>query len=291
MYNLFVSADCDDWKGNFFEIDSERCIRVNEYTSKELTEQFGNLDNIAIDALMLFPCIFAYETFCKQSPKFGRITRIAKRQKQLRVQYEILSSAPVLTHQDLEDLRFELDLGSLELNRTHWAVKDVNLTQELGLKGINLLWKETVARKSVDITSHYFHVGLSFPGEARHLVKPIANQLTLDLGPHSCFYDDNYTAQLARPSLDVLLQDIYRNRSKLVVVFLSGDYQRKEWCGVEFRAIKEVLMQREHARIMFVRMDDGDVQGVFKTDGYIDGRKYSVIEIVEFIKERVELLG
>ena len=41
------------------------------------------------------------------------------------------------------------------------------------------------------------------------------------------FYDNNYVSQLARPSLDTLLQDIYRNRSKLIVVFSGEDYQRK----------------------------------------------------------------
>jgi hypothetical protein len=143
---------------------------------------------------------------------------------------------------------------------------------------------------TVDLSTHMFDVGLSFPGEARTIVEPIAIRLEADLGPHTYFYDNNYVAQLARPSLDLLLQDIYRKRSKLIVVFLSGDYQRKEWCGVEFRAIKEVLMERQDDRIMFVRMDDGPVDGVFKTDGYVDGRKYSPDHIAKFIQERVSLL-
>lgn len=85
-------------------------------------------------------------------------------------------------------------------------------------------------------------------------------------------------------------QDIYRNRSKLVVVFLGGDYQRKDWCGIEFRAIKEIILERDHKKIMFVRMDDSPVDGVFKTDGYIDGRKFNPQEIAYFICERIELI-
>ena len=145
--------------------------------------------------------------------------------------------------------------------------------------------------KALDITTHAFDVALSFPGETRHFVEPIAIELERALGPHAYFYDNNYRAQLARPSLDVLLQDLYRNRSKLVAIFLSSDYQRKEWCGVEFRAIKEILMGQDHRKIMFIRMDDGAVDGVFKTDGYIDGRKFSASEIAAFIQERVRLAG
>ena len=49
-------------------------------------------------------------------------------------------------------------------------------------------------------------------------------------------------------------------------------------------------MQREHERIMFVKMDNGLVEGVFKTDGFGDGQKYSPEDVARFIQERVELL-
>ena len=74
------------------------------------------------------------------------------------------------------------------------------------------------------------------------------------------------------------------------MVFLSSHYQRKDWCGVEFRAIQEIIKVRDNKRIMFVRTDDGRVDGVFDIDGYIDGREYEPEEISAFIRERVELL-
>ena len=145
--------------------------------------------------------------------------------------------------------------------------------------------------KAVDISRHTFYVGLSFPGEARALVEEVAQELEKRIGPNSYFYDNNYISQLARPSLDTLLQDIYRNRSRLIVVFLSSDYQRKEWCGLEFRAIREIIMERDHHRVMFVRTDDGSVEGVFRTDGYIDARRFLPAQIAHFICERVDLFG
>ncbi len=142
----------------------------------------------------------------------------------------------------------------------------------------------------IDITKHEFDVALSFPGEIRDYVESIAKELEIHSGPHTYFYDNNYKSQLARPSLDTLLQDIYRNRSKLIVVFLCEMYQQKEWCGIEFRPIREIIMERQHDKVMFVRMDDGEVEGVFKTDGYIDGRVHVPEAVAGLIKERILLL-
>jgi len=219
------------------------------------------------------------------------IRDVTKRQRLVRVEYEFQNVDPFLTVEDLEKLTFELDIGDWEMNRTHWAVKDINLPKELhAARGIVLpSWTRQVT-KAVDISRHDFDVALSFPGEARAIVEQVAQELERRIGPNSYFYDNNYVSQLARPSLDKLLQDIYRNRSRLIVVFLSSDYQRKEWCGLEFRAIREIIMERDHQRIMFVRTDDSSVEGVFKTDGYVDARRFPPSEIARFICERVDLL-
>jgi hypothetical protein len=41
--------------------------------------------------------------------------------------------------------------------------------------------------------------------------------------------------------MDVLLQDIYRTRSRLVVVFIGAQYRAREWSGLEFCAIRDVI--------------------------------------------------
>ncbi|MGC1377715.1 MAG: TIR domain-containing protein [Anaerolineales bacterium] len=290
MYNLFVSGDPMAWRGKPYFLEIGRCIRECEYTDTKLTRRYSELDDKAVKELQRFPCVFAYEAMHNLSPKFGVILDITKRQPQVRIEYELIDLDKFLSPQDLVDLAFDLDISAWELNRTHWAVKDVNLAKELKEKGISLPnWVRNVA-KSVDITTHMFDVALSFPGEVRPFIEKIVEELEKNIGPNSYFYDNNYVSQLARPSLDTLLQDIYRKRSRLVVVFLCGGYQRKEWCGIEFRAIKEIIMERDDKKIMFVKMDDGIVDGVFKTDGYIDGRKYQPKDIARFIHERITLL-
>jgi hypothetical protein len=41
---------------------------------------------------------------------------------------------------------------------------------------------------------------------------------------------------------------------------------------------------------MFIKTDDGEVGGVFKTDGYIDARNFAPSEIAKFIVERIMLM-
>lgn len=290
MYNLFVAYDTQAWDGPPWQIDLSRCVR--EYTDTAITERFGSLDGPAVSKLKRLPSIFAHEAVHGLPPRFGVVRDVVKRQGQVRIEYEIQPLAAFLSAEDLQALTFELDIGEWELNRTHWAVKDVNLPKELHTaRGIVLPPWTRQATKTVDITQHHFEVAFSFPGEVRAVVEEVARELESRVGPNSYFYDNNYVSQLARPSLDTLLQDIYRNRAKLVVVFVGADYQRKDWCGIEFRAIREIIMERGHERIMFVRTDDGAVEGVFKTDGYVDIRRFSAGQVAEFICERLDVLS
>jgi HEPN domain-containing protein len=289
MYNLLISADQNSWEGPPFEIDLARCIR--EYTDREIVEKYQHLTEAIIRKIKRLPCLFAYETQCEKAPKFGLIRNVLIRRNLVSIEYDIIDLEPFLTYQDLTELSFRLDINGWELSRTHWAIKNINLAEELYLKGITLPQGITRDSKSVDITKHIFEVSLSFPGDFRNYVESVARHLERHLGPNAYFYDNNYKAQLARPSLDVLLQEIYRDRSKLIVVFIGEKYQEKEWCGVEFRAIKDIIFNKRHDRIMFVRMDHGKVDGIFRTDGYIDATMHEPEEIAGFIVQRIDLLG
>ncbi len=138
--------------------------------------------------------------------------------------------------------------------------------------------------------SKRFAVALSFPGEHRDYVKQIADTLVTSLTKPRVFYDRYYEAELSRPNLDTYLQKIYHDESELVVVVLCKEYDEKEWCGLEFRAIRDLIKKRRDDEIMFVRVADGDVKGVFGIDGYVDARNRPASEIAEVICNRLVLL-
>jgi len=97
-----------------------------------------------------------------------------------------------------------------------------------------------------------FLVALSFPGEKRKYVKEVANILCEKLGKDKVFYDENFDAELAKPDLDIELQKVYHDDSVLIVAFLCREYSEKEWCGLELRAIRDLIKQKKHKRIMLL---------------------------------------
>ena len=135
-----------------------------------------------------------------------------------------------------------------------------------------------------------FAIALSFPGEHRPFVEQIANALVATLSKQRVFYDRFYEAELSRPNLDTYLQKIYHDDSELVVVVLCKKYDEKEWCGLEFRAIRDLIKKRRDDEIMFVRVADGDVKGVFGIDGYVDAKNRPATEIATVIRERLTLI-
>ncbi|MCX6872287.1 MAG: hypothetical protein NTW21_00535 [Verrucomicrobia bacterium] len=93
------------------------------------------------------------------------------------------------------------------------------------------------------------------------------------------------------PNLDTHLQALYHNDSELIVVCLCHMYNQKEWCGIEWRAIRDLMNQRQSASIMFLRVDSGDVDGIFGTiDGFITVNNDNIDDVTSKIIERHSIL-
>jgi hypothetical protein len=157
------------------------------------------------------------------------------------------------------------------------------------LSAIDAMLAKTKDRQTASATFEKlrFKVALSFPGESRPFVAAVAEHLKDTLGRDSVFYDNDYVAELARPNLDPLLQRIYHDNSDLIVVFLSGDYSAKEWCGLEWRAIRDIIKQRSDAQVMLLRLDEAPVPGLFGIDGYIDMAGWTPSQTAKAITKRL----
>ena len=90
----------------------------------------------------------------------------------------------------------------------------------------------------MDINTHHFDIALSFPGQKRDFVRSMADCLVKKRGSDSVFYDDFYEGVLPSIDLDRFLNDIYFNRCKMVVACFCKEYSEKNWCGLEWRAIR-----------------------------------------------------
>ncbi|MEB3349874.1 MAG: TIR domain-containing protein [Cyanobacteriota bacterium] len=139
-----------------------------------------------------------------------------------------------------------------------------------------------------------FAVGLSYAGEQRSRVAPVAQLLAARLGRDRVLFDRFHEAEMARPDLDVYLPRLYREQCHLIVVFLSPDYPRKRWCGLEWRWIRQLILEADQARIMLIRLGDpGDLSelGILSGDGYLDAASRPATEVAERIEQRLGQLA
>jgi TIR domain-containing protein len=132
-----------------------------------------------------------------------------------------------------------------------------------------------------------FQVALSFAGEHRNFVAGVAEHLSRNLGQNRVFYDRYYEAELARPNLDTYLMDIYREHADLIAIFLCSNYTQKEWCGLEWRVVRDVLKSRRDSEIMPFKFDDVFIEGLLSIDGYIDIDNRTPKEVAYLILQRI----
>lgn len=285
MYNFLVTAARGAWDSLAYEYDRGR---FGEYTMPALKERYAKLTAEKIEELRSYPALFAYEGE-EKDVRVGYLRRIKERIASIFIEFEVEPEIPPIPFSQIAPLKSRLDIGSWEMNRTHWAVKDEDLFQILhsaGLVGENF---SPVLGDVAPIEQIKFRVALSFPGERRQFVAEVARELKKRLPKASVFYDGDFTAQLARPNLDTLLQRIYGNNSDLVVVFLCSEYEKKQWCGLEWRAIREIIKSKGDSSLMFMRFDNAPVPGSFSVDGYVDLNERGPTDAAGFIIERIRL--
>jgi TIR domain len=285
LYNLLVTANVGAWDLPAYEYDRERFC---EHAAETLRNRLKKLTASVIEELKSFPTLFAYEGQ-KETVRVGYIRRIKERGKTILIEYEFDDEIPPFNFSTLSSFKIQLDISEWEMNRTHWAIKDEDLFEILASAGVVDQSFVNKGGAPGRVEEMRFKVALSFPGERREYVAAVAQELKQRLGDGVVFYDRDFTAQLARPNLDTLLQRIYLSNSDLVVVFLSEDYERKQWCGLEWRAIRAIIKNKSDHALMFMRFDDAIITGSFSIDGYVDLKDYSPVQAARMIVERVRL--
>ena len=285
LYNLLVTSNVGAWDFPAYKYDRERFC---EHTAETLRSRFKKLTAATIEELKSFPTLFAYEGQ-KEVVRVGYIRRIKERGRTILIEYEFDEDIPAFNFFAISGYKIQLDIGEWEMNRTHWAIKDEDLFEILASAGVADQSFVNKGGPPGRVEEIRFKVALSFPGEQREYVAAVADELKRHLGSGAVFYDKEFTAQLARPNLDTLLQRIYLNNSDLVVVFLSEDYERKQWCGLEWRAIRAIIKNKSDHALMFMRFDDAIIAGSLSIDGYVDLKDHSPVQAARMIVERVRL--
>lgn len=142
-----------------------------------------------------------------------------------------------------------------------------------------------------------FLVAFSFAGEQRELVRSIAEAVEARLGVGTVFYDEWFEFYIAGADADTRLQEIYGQRSELVVVSISASYGGKPWTLAEYDAIRALQMQlrvsqdkKDPFRILPLRTGDGEVKGILFNTICPDVRQKPIAQTAELIINRLGLI-
>src|ERR1044072_5612257 len=119
----------------------------------------------------------------------------------------------------------------------------------------------------------YFDVALSFAGEDREFVKQVA--VFLRENNIRVFYDEDEEVNLWGKDLGDALDEIYRIRSRFVVLFVSESYAKKMWTNHERKSSFARAISEKKEYVLPVRFDETELTGLSSTTAYLDLRKES----------------
>lgn len=117
---------------------------------------------------------------------------------------------------------------------------------------------------------YYYDVVFSFAGEDREYVEECADILTA-LGI-KVFYDSYEQDVLWGKDLYTFLADIYSNKARYAIVFISQHYVKKCWTKHEFKFINERMFNSETEYLLPVFLDDTKLCGIPETQGYLTNK-------------------
>lgn len=133
MFNLLMSGNDETLRGEPWTLERNR---VFEHTNADIRARFNGLNQAQLNEICTFPALIAYERGVARNARIGRIDRVRLRNGEVRIEYSFAPDLPEIPPDRLHALEWELGLTQFELNRTHWAIKDVDLATELIAAGI-----------------------------------------------------------------------------------------------------------------------------------------------------------
>jgi hypothetical protein len=135
-----------------------------------------------------------------------------------------------------------------------------------------------------------FRIAFSFAGEKRDFVAQVAALLAPEFGKKKILYDKFHEAEFARRDLSIYLPELYHKECDLVVLVVCEAYDEKQWTGLEWTAIHDLLSKRKDDEIMLCRFDHAMVTGLYSTAGFVELDHKMPQEIAELILERLNLI-
>ncbi len=134
-----------------------------------------------------------------------------------------------------------------------------------------------------------FRIAFSFAGEKRDFVAEVAAILAKQFGEEKILYDHYHKAEFAKARIGRSLPKLYHEESELVVVVICRDYSRKEWTGLEWDAIFDLIKQRREEDLMLCNFDRATVEGLYSDAGFAELDNETPQSTANLILERLAI--
>jgi TIR domain len=126
-----------------------------------------------------------------------------------------------------------------------------------------------------------YDIVLSFAGENRKIAKRLYDILNKE--GITVFYDFAEKERLWGKDLYQHLQQIYRDKARFCVVFVSKSYIKKRWTRHELKQAQERAFRENSEYILPVILDRAKIPGLNQTTGYIDLRKNKITDVAALL--------
>jgi hypothetical protein len=132
-----------------------------------------------------------------------------------------------------------------------------------------------------------YDVAVSFAGPDRSTVEAVVSALNRE-GVH-VWYDGDRIAELWGEDLSERLADVYANKARYVMVFLSADYTERDWTRFELEVATTAGKRRETAYVLPVILSEDvpPIVGLPKTVGFISLLQHSPDDVARLLKQKL----
>jgi hypothetical protein len=131
-----------------------------------------------------------------------------------------------------------------------------------------------------------YDVALSFAGEDREYVHLVADDLRRS--GVAVFYDKYEQTDLWGKDLYEHLSEVYQNKARYTVMFISRHYAEKLWTRHERKSAQARAFRESGEYILPARFDDTEVPGLASTVAYLDLRHLTPTQLASSIREKLE---
>lgn len=171
---------------------------------------------------------------------------------------------------------------SSETIEFQWDLRDLQNNIDYEVEALNKLISKSKNRPK----NPEYDVALSFAGEDREYVDKVAS--ALKQRKIKVFYDKFETVNLWGKNLYDHLNEVYANKSKYTVMFISENYKAKAWTNFERESAQERAFTDNREYILPIRFDNTEIPGMLKTTAYISVKDYNPQELAELIIQKLE---